>query len=192
MESKDQDIIASFARNQPEMIEVNKKEDKLDLMKIATPDRRKFDTMIALLENESSIETVRYEVYSGIIGPSATAAFVVHKQKQEERLSGKQVLNKYPTLRSKVANASSKDGSVRLDYLNGAVEEILAYVGDNNTSLSVSQIDNLKSFLLDIPLELGLKFINGITGSKWNQKDGIVNDVAFIKTFKSNKLERVK
>lgn len=193
MESKDQDIIASFARNQPEMIEVNKKEDKLDLMKIATPDRRKFDTMIAPLEEESSIDGVRYEVYSGIIGPSATAAFVVHKQKQEERLSGKQVLNKYSTLRSKVANASSsKDGSVRLDYLNGAVEEILAYVGDNNTSLSLSQIDNLKSFLLDIPLELGLKFINGITLSKWRQKDTIINDVTFIKTFKSNKLERVK
>lgn len=175
--------VASFIRNQPEMLQVQHKE-RLNTSMI-TPDPRSYLDMISKLEEESSIESMRYEIYSGIIGPTAAAAFLTHKTKESERLSGKQVLFDYQNVKEKVLEASNKK-TVRFDFLNTAVEEILSFIPGK--TLEKEHIKNLKSFLLDIPCEMSLKAVQALHGIGWNQKNDILNSKEFAQTFKARKL----
>jgi len=175
--------VASFIRNQPEMLQVQHKE-RLNTSMI-TPDPRSYLDMIAKLEDESSIESMRYEVYSGIIGPTAAAAFITYKTKESARLSGKQVLFDYSNVKEKVLEASQKK-TVRFDFLNTAVEEILAFLPKN--TLEKQHIKNLKDFLIDIPCEMSLKAVQSMHELEWNQKNCILNSKEFVEVFKSKKL----
>ncbi len=184
VESKNMDSVAAFIRTNPEMLEV-KKNDK-PIFDLVTPDRRSMESMIGRLEEEASIDNVRYELYSGIIGKTAAASFITFKTKKYNRLSGKSILKKYKELKNEVLSISSNKKEVRLDLLNSAAQEILVFV--EKKTLDDSEIDNLKEFLLDVPLELGLKIVNSITGSRWTQKNKIVNNPEFVEIFKARKL----
>jgi hypothetical protein len=185
LEEKEAFSVASFLRNNPEMSHVKHKERVNTAM--ITPDHRSWLEMIAKLETETTIDDLRYELYSGIVGPTAAAAFLTDKAKQNERISGKQILSQYQKVRDRVVEASNPK-STRFDMLNSAVEEILLYLPKKD--LTKKQMDNFKEFILDVPLEMGLKIINKLHELTWKQKNDILNNPEFVKTFSSKKLSK--
>jgi AAA domain (dynein-related subfamily) len=177
------DSVASFLRTHSELMEVKTKErPALDLV---SPDRRSWLDMIARLELEPSIEAMRYEVYSGIIGKSVAASFMTFKTKEYSRLSGKTILKNYKSIKDEVIKAAA-DNESRFDLLNGAVEEIFAFVPGK--TLPESEVYNFQEFLLDIPLELGLKVVKSLHSLAWAQKNLILNNVEFVSRFERIKL----
>lgn len=179
------DSIAAFIRTQPELLETKPTErPALDLV---SPDRRSWLDMIARLEDESDLESSRYEIYSGIVGKTAAARFLTFKTKEYSRLSGREVLKNYERVKEEVLKASS-DKEVRFDLLNGAAEEILVYV--SKKILPASEITNFQAFLLDVPLELSLKIVKSLQSNLWTQKNEILNNVDFVSRFERIKLNK--
>jgi MoxR-like ATPase len=182
-ESKEAYSVADFIRSHGELLEVSHKE-RLNTTLI-TPDRRAWLDMIAKLETEESLENVRYEVYSGIVGSTAAASFISHKKKFHDKLSGRDILNRFDKVKDKVLEASNPL-STRFDLLNGASEEILLSL--SGITLSAKQMNNFQQFLLTIPLEMGLKIVKRLHEIPWKQKNEILNHVDFAKKFKKLKL----
>lgn len=181
-ESKKMFSVVDFISENPEMLEVNHK-DKMNTSMI-TPDRRSWIDMIGVLDNEIALDPVRYEVYSGIVGPTAAASYQTWKKKSEERLRGRDVLNTYPRVRPRVL-AASDSKSPRFDLLNTAVEEVMLLLNDKTTP---DMVDNFKAFMLDVPLELGLKIHKRLKEVAWADKGLILNNKEFVAKFKVTKL----
>jgi hypothetical protein len=182
-ENNKNNTVADFIRSHGEMLEQVQKE-KLNLSMI-TPDRRSWNDMIGRLEKEDSIESVRYEIYSGIVGNAAAAAFMTYKKKNENKISGRKILTEYENVRNQVLRAS-EDKETRFDLLDSAVEEIFLILPTKEVSLE--EMNNFKSFLTDVPLEMGLKIIKKLGKSTWNRKNEILNNKEYVQSFKTKKL----
>ncbi len=183
-ETKEAYSVADFIRTHPELLDVAHKE-KLNTSMIV-PDRRSWLDMIGRLENESELEPIRYEVYAGIVGPTAAASFMSDRHKSHGKISGRDILNRFKDVKNKVVEASDPV-STRFDLLNSAVEEILLMLPDK--TLSEKQMTNLKNFLLTIPLEMGLKVFKKLHEVKWEQKNEILNNTKFVGMFRKQKLD---
>lgn len=195
--------VASFIRTQPECLEVKHKDNALNPSMI-TPDRRSWFDMIGRLEKEDIESGLRYEIYSGIVGSTAAAAFLEHKRSNTSKLSGREVLDNYDKVRHRILKASGKDEhgkdiettsdkageTSRFDLLSGAVEEILTMFNDR--AFESKELDAVKSLLTDVPLEMGLKIIKRLHESSNGQKNKILNDKKFIETFSRAKLKDKK
>jgi MoxR-like ATPase len=184
-ESKNAFTVADFIRVNPEMLAVSHKE-KLNTSMI-TPDNRCWLEMISKLEDESEVEPFRYEIYSGIVGPTAAASFMTFKKKSEERLSGRDILENYRSVRRRVLEASKQD-TTRFDVLNTAVEEIFTILP--KMELDEQGMTNFKEFLLDVPLEMSLKISKKLHECAWKQKNKILNEPVFVELFKNRKLTK--
>lgn len=182
-ENNKNNTVADFIRSHGEMLEEVQKE-KLNLSMI-TPDRRSWNDMIGKLEAESSIEGVRYELYSGIVGVAAAAAFMTYKKKNENKISGRKILTEYQNVRNQVLRAS-EDKETRFDLLDSAVEEIFLILPTKE--VNQEEMNNFKSFLTDVPLEMGLKIIKKLGKSTWVRKNEILNNKEFVQSFKVKKL----
>ena len=185
LEKKGHDTLASFFRVHPEMIEVNSPERPV--LDTITPDRRAWCEAIGVLDKEPALDSCRYEIYSGLVGKTAASSYTVFKKNITERLSGKDVLEKYKDVRGTVLAASSPKSS-RFDVLNTAVEEILARMSLDR--FAPQEIDNFKQFMLDIPLEMSLKIIKKTHDLDWAQKNEVLNNKEFVEKFKHSKLEK--
>lgn len=181
--------VANFIRAHPEMLEKNDKDSKLDTSMI-TPDRRAMLDLVGALETEDSIDEIRYDLYAGIIGTAAAAAFLTFKTKAYSRLSGMDILNSGSSAKVKkqVKEALADKDTVRLDLLNSAVEEILVYLDSEKTELKAAQIKNFQDFLTLAPLELCLKVCKRLEKSKWQQKRVILMNKEFLETLKQHKV----
>ena len=187
-ENNGNDTVAEFIRQHSECLEVPHKE-RLNTAMI-TPDRRSWDSMIGRLEKEEDIDKdVRYELYSGIVGSTAASAFIVFKKKFEKKLSGKKIIKSYSGVKQQVFEMM-QGTETRFDQLNSAVEEIMTLLP--TMILSQVEMNNLKSFLLDMPLELGLKVINRLKDLDWKQKNEILNEKSFVDLFTRVKLKGKK
>lgn len=176
--------VADFIRNHREQLEIEHKE-RLNLQ-LLTPDRRAWLDMIARLEKETTIDDIRFELYKGIVGPTAAASFATFKKNSEERLSAKDVLYAYQRVRARVKEASSPS-STRFDVLNTAVEEIFTMLP--TLDLKEDAVENFAQFMLDVPLEMSLKMSKKLHESTWKQKNNILNNPEFVARFKDRKLK---
>lgn len=181
LEAKGHQTVADFIREQPDMLGTN--EDKFDFSTI-TLDPRALAELIGPLDSEPSINDLRHELYQGILGPTAAAAYMVFKEKRYEKIRGMDILNKFnKALKAKIIELSNVD-SIRFDLLNDAAEEILLHLDKKDTLITSTQLKNFKEFLITIPLELSLKINKRLEESKWSQKHHVINDPEFIELFK--------
>jgi len=176
-------VMADFFREQPEMLE--KSADKRFNFQDITPDRRAWLNYLQPLEAETMAPETRYEVYQGLVGPSAASAYLTFKQHAEKSLSLKLILSHYESQRNKVLEAS-KGGTARFDYLNRPVAELIANLKDNKELLSgETSMNNLKAFLLDIPLELSQRVFKDVSKIDFTGKASLLNDLTFCKQIAS-------
>ena len=184
-ESRGLSTVADFIGSRGEFLESEVK-TRFDFNSVR-PDRRTWGDMVGRLESESAIEEYQYEIYQGLVGPVAAAAFIQHKKHAAERVSGKQVLMDYGRVRSKI-QADSDSNEARFDRLNSIVEEMLMIVEER--PCTTQEMTNFKQFMLDVPLEMGLKIINRLSKSAWKQKDDIMNSPEFVDMYKKAKFKR--
>jgi alkaline phosphatase D len=158
-ESKGRRTVADFIREQRGCLESTKKENLMSF-DFVTPDRRSWNEMIGPLEQED-LGDAQFEVYQGIIGTAAAAAFIQFKQTQEKGISLADILNGYgPTIRKRVIECS-KNGDARFDLLSQAVDELVANIQQDKLFLTpkAEKVDALERFMLDVPLELLSKMV---------------------------------
>lgn len=172
--------VANFISESSGALEVSDKEGSSLLKKIVEPDRRAWLDFIAPLENEEGLGDSRFEVYAGLIGEEASAAFLSWKKVQHEKLSLEEILKNKPNTDKKVAKLIEKG---RLDTLNGVVEELKEQIARNAEFLNTPQkVEALKKFLLAVPAELALKTFRVFSElSCFDGRNEIMNDADLIR-----------
>jgi ATPase family associated with various cellular activities (AAA) len=169
--------MADFFREHPEMLE--KSSDKRFNFQDITPDRRTWLDYLFPLDAENIEPETRYEIYQGLVGPSAASVYLTHMKDAEKSLSLKLILEHYESQRAKVLEASKGD-TARFDYLNRPVAELIAKLKDNKELLnSETSLNNLKKFLVDIPLELSQRVFKDIGKIAFTNKEALLNDLNF-------------
>jgi len=185
-ENKGLHKIASFIRAQPAMLEESSKDIGTLDTSFIKPDRRAAISVGLLSEDEDMPKDLEYEIYSGLIGVPAAAAFISYNANSEKSISISQILTKYKgSLRERVKKASSSTESMRMDLLNQPVDELIAKLEQNPKLLTSSgALDNLKLYLVDIPRELSMKaFVSFGKIKSFHGKNELLNDKEYIKKF---------
>jgi hypothetical protein len=187
-ESKGAFNVAGFIREQPTMLELSAKDaGRLDTSFIV-PDRRSMLNGPGQLESDTDFpEELKFEVYSGMIGVAAAAAFMSWKAKAEKSLTLAQILHGYKgAVRDRVRGFQDNKGEVRFDLLNQPIDELLTKLEILPQLLSsANALDNIKAFLLDIPRELSMKAFTRMSAlPTFFGKKEILNDKAYVSNFK--------
>lgn len=187
-ESRGMDDVAGFIREQPNMLELAKKDGGSLDTSFIVPDRRAFIEGIGKLELETDFpEELKYEVYSGLIGTASAAAFLTWKSNQEKALTLNDILKGYKkTARNKIQKMLKENSeNVRFDLLNQPIDELLTKLDANpNLLTAANYLDNLKLYLLDIPRELSMKAFVAF-GKKKNffGRNEMLNDPEYVNKF---------
>ncbi len=176
------EVVMDFIKENPEQL-AHVHSDRLDFS-LFKRDARHWLEAISVLEQDDTIEDIRHELYSGIVGKQTASSFIAFKKQYEKKLDYKTILNDYKSIKKTVIEYSSRDGS-RLDQLNLALEQILSKM--DAQEVTKEQVENFKLFLLDAPLEMAYKACKHINQSMFMHKDLILNDVNF-----SNGLKKAK
>jgi hypothetical protein len=172
------DQLAAFITEHPLMLEANANKS-FDFASI-TPDRRAWLKYVYPLDSDASVpEEHRYELYQGLVGPAAAAAYQTFKKKPEKAISISQILTAYPKYKAKVVECSN-GAATRFDYLNRPINELLTKLADDSNLISNDKkLENLKNFLLDIPLELSQCVFKDISKLTFARKNDLLNDMTF-------------
>lgn len=185
-ENKGADTVADFIREQPSLLEMSAKDAGRFDDSFIQPDRRAWLDGVFKLEAEPDLpDELRYELYSGFVGKPAAAAFITHKQKTEKSLSLGQILKSYNTHQKRVRSLSSAEKEYRFDVLNQPIDELLVRIETMPDLLTTDKaLENLKSYLLDIPRELSMKCFSKLaTLQKFYGREEILNDPKYVKMF---------
>lgn len=175
-ESQGADSVAGFITEHPQMLETVSKQ-KQDLF--VSPDRRSWLGMIAPLENEDLPDSVRFEIYSGIVGSVAASAFFAHKKVATKSIKLKEILKNYNSVKFRVKEAN-KTKDTRFDLLTAPIDELTHRLGEDPDMLTEASVANLKLFFLDIPLELLSKACKKLGAMTFSHKDSLLNDPEFV------------
>lgn len=185
-ENKGLDEVADFMRAQPTMLELSAKDaGRLDTSFIV-PDRRAWADGVGRLEAEGLLpQELQYEVYSGMVGTAAAAAFISWKNKHEKGLTLKSILRKYAGTTQEKVLELSKGNKKRFDLLNGPIDELILKLEQSPQLLSADMaLENLQQFLLDIPRELSMKaFVKFGTLNSFFGKYEILNEPVYVGKF---------
>lgn len=168
--------VANFISEHPEALEVKKRSThNLNI----TPDRRAWLEMAAPLETVEMEPEVRMELYSGIIGPTAAALFMNWKKTSEKRISIKQVLSNYKSVRKRITDAQGEK-ETRFDLLSAVVDELLSELSENKDLVTDKNYNNLVAFMSDIPLELLLKTVKRLGKLDFTLKTQLMSDAKLL------------
>lgn len=179
---------AAFIREQPSMLELSAKDAGRLNKSFIVPDRRAWAEGIGALEAESSLpEDLRYELYSGLVGETAAAAFISWKAKAERSLSLPQILDGYKTqvVRDRVQTILGDKKAMRFDLLNGPLDELLVKLEVSPGLLDKGdRLENLKRYLLDVPYELSMKVFSKMSKMQmFSGKNALLNDPVYVALF---------
>lgn len=186
-ESRGMTDVVDFIREAPNNLELSSAVGgRLDTSFIV-PDRRAWTEGVGALEMTGDLaDDARYEVYSGLVGPTSAAAFISWQNKKEKALTLKQILTRYEgKVQTRVQDLSSEQKEQRFDLLNQPIDELLTKLEANPNMLSaVGYLDNIKAFLLDIPKELSTKaFVRMSKITAFHGKNDILNNIDYVKRF---------
>lgn len=174
-ESRGAVSVADFISEHPLMLEAAAKPQEL----FVTPDRRSWLGMIAPLEQEEMVDEDRFEIYSGIVGTAAAAAFFAHRNSATKGLRIADILRDYSAVRPRVRKLSAlKD--TRFDLLGAPIDELLVKLAASPSFLTAAGTANLKQYFLDIPLELLSKACKKLGVLSFDQKHALLNDPEFV------------
>lgn len=175
-ESKEAFELAGFIRENPGSLERECKKDNLNFI---TPDRRAWLEMVFPLDIETEIENERFELYKGCVGMAAASSFMTYKKKKEKAVSASQIINQYDKVRETILTLSNPE-NVRLDSITKTCNELMAKINENDEFLKdETKLNNLFQFMLDIPRESSLTFIDELSKITSSNKGLIFNNKNF-------------
>lgn len=185
LEDSGMDVLAAFCREQTDLVSKNE-HDTGDIFQKVTFDNRSFKDMLGRLETEPALDPVRFEVYSGLIGKTAAAAYLTFKKTYQRRLSGRGILKNFPEFKGKVEEFSNEEHP-RFDLLDSAVMEILVYLKAH--ALSAEEKVNLQDFILTLPLEMALKIFENLLTASPDIRLSTVDSPDFVKQLDKKRRE---
>lgn len=178
--------VASFIREFPQQLRSVR--NSVDITP-DEPDPRGWAEKIAILENEN-LGDARYEVYAGCIGTAAASAFMSWKANGSNNLTLKEILENYQAVKDRVVKLADPNQNRRMDILNQPIDELMDTLKHNNLALNnVRYVENFKSFMLDLPMELVLKINTQLSGLVFSNSDHILGDPSFAKKIKAKALK---
>jgi ATPase family associated with various cellular activities (AAA) len=140
------------------------------------PDPRAWQSKIAPLFNEDLGEA-RFEVYAGIIGTAPAATFMAFNKRAENPLNIEDICTQYKYQRDRVLGYANVKNDRRFDALNVPVDQLISKLESEPKFLEKpSYVDNLKLFIMDLPLELIMKLVNAISKLTFHGRDKILDD----------------
>jgi hypothetical protein len=181
--------IASFIRDQPSMLQLSKKDmGTLDMTQFV-PDPRGNIAMAKIDQDPMCPDEIKYELFSGIVGNTAAAAFLSHKATKQKGLELREILSNYKQARKKIQDITKDMENMRLDVLNQPIDELFVKLEGNPQFLSSNGfLDNFKMFLLDIPIELSTKALVKLgTIRSFHGRNEILNNAEFAKQLATNR-----
>jgi hypothetical protein len=94
----------------------------------------------------------------GFIGIEATNAFVAYVKTIDKQFTGKEILEKYSKVRSKIANMGQ-------ERFNIAIERLVEHVSKHCESVNAKQGGNIVEFMKDLPGELRILLWTKLTAN---------------------------
>lgn len=172
------DVIADFIREQPKMLG-NSNGDSMDIS--VSPNPRAWIEFVGPLEGEPINDSLRFEIYSGIVGATATVSFLNWKKTEYTRLKLTNILNRYEDVRPQVLKAA-KDKDTRFDILSSPIDEFMDKVSkDSNLLLEEYKLRNFKQFLCDMPKELLAQTAKRLGKVSFHGKRELTCDPVYVK-----------
>lgn len=180
--------VADFIREQQTMLEPSDKSHKNGFdASFILPNRRAWVGSVGKLDLDPNFpEELKYEVYSGLVGSAAAAAFITQRNKKDKNLTLNQVLSKYGgKVRDRVMELGASKKDKRFDLLNQPIDELFAKLDQNPELLATEHfLGNLKNFLLDIPRELSMKaFVKMTSIKQFYGRHDLINDPEYVRLF---------
>lgn len=125
-----------------------------------SPSRRSWERLSQALISANIADEPDHELFYptclGFIGTEATIAFHDFAKNYDARVTGEEILNKYPKVRSKVVGRG-------VDKLNACIDKLAEHVIKNCEKLTDKQAENLKSFMTDLSGELRISCWSKLT-----------------------------
>lgn len=139
--------IIDFIANDPKWLDTPKNADTREVQ----PSRRSWEKVHKALTGTKLIDDPKnpmfYQMCLGFIGTEATIKFKSFAESVDSRFEGKDILNNYAKVRSKIVGVSQ-------ERLNVAMEKLIDYVDTDIKVLTDEQGANLKAFMQDLEGEL--------------------------------------
>ncbi len=127
-----------------------------------SPSRRSWERLSNALTLAGVVEhpdnPLFYPLCLGYVGTEATIAFHDYVKTIEAQVSGEEILNEYPKVKSKIARLGQ-------EKLNVAIEKLADYILKNVATVNDEQGQNLKDFMEALPAELRVAAWSKFTAS---------------------------
>lgn len=173
-EGRGAELVADFIMENEELLEKRGARPEIPI----TPDRRSWLDMVAKLDDEDMDKGIRTEVYCGILGLTAGSRYINWQSSKERKIRIRDILRDYDNVRARVKEMNKKK-ETRFDALNTPLEELEARLQQADARLEPKEIENLKRYYLDLPLELVVQHIRKIGKFGFIGKDSLLSDNAF-------------
>jgi len=125
-----------------------------------SPSRRSWkrlsDALVASGIAEEPEHELFYPTCLGFVGTEATIAFHDFAKNYDARVSGEDILKKYPKVKSKIFGRG-------VDKQNAAIDKVSEFVLKNREKLTDSEGANLRTFMTDLPGELRISCWSKLT-----------------------------
>ena len=127
-----------------------------------SPSRRSWERLSNALSLADVVESPNdpmfYPLCLGYVGTEATIAFHDYVKTIDAQVTGEEILNEYPKVKSKIARLGQ-------EKLNVAIEKLADYIIKNVTTVNDTQGQNLKDFMEALPAELRVAAWSKFTAS---------------------------
>lgn len=143
------------------------------------PDRRAWHKKVLPLMGESFVsESARFEVYQGVVGTIAATQFMSWNKVKEEQVPASKVFDEYSLVSGRVRYLASATEGRRFDILANTVDDVLGELDKEGDFMdSDVRLENLRSFILDLPVELILKIVTKVSGGGVRVHNRVKNEI---------------
>ena len=148
--------LVQFIQDQPEMLQ--EKLVDFDLSEVK-PSRRSWEAVNKLIQAETPLPILQ-ELCYGIVGHTATSAFIASLKNSDKPIPPLEILGNYDKIRERVKSYSNEKNA-RIDLLNHTANDLTDYLKSKKSNFKIKQKEeeNLKNFIIDIPKEVSFNFI---------------------------------
>lgn len=176
-ESKGANEVVEFLREQPSFLDSNSTAS-FDFNKLKF-DRRRWLQFVQPFSNVEMADSLRFELYQGLIGTTAAAAYQSWRKNQTTAIKIEKLLDMDLSTHKRF-HALLEAPEVRLDLINGPFVELVERLKTKPAYLTAARVKALKEILLQAPLEVGHKLFKDLQDLKFTNKNAILNDVDFV------------
>lgn len=141
--------LISFLQDQPAMLQNELEAFELDV----TPSRRSWEAVDRLMKVQTPINLMR-ELTSGLVGTTAATAFIKSLSDTDKPISGKDILENYDKVASRIKKYSDSKTGGRQDMLKYTADSLLEAVQELKKKPTKEQTTNIVEFLKTIPKDL--------------------------------------